>query len=516
MRRSIEIPWFEFIIITKVNTLGNLIKPEPFYIWGKMMQNMGNILRIIVVGFLAGMAGSYVFTEYRKDQNEPVSGEASYASNPYEPQSEYRPTLVMPSGAGSMEKVDFSEAAAKAIPSVVYINSISQSGSSYSNWDWIFGRGGQNTRVSSGSGVIFTADGYIVTNNHVVETAEKLQVIYDKRVYDAELIGTDPSTDLAVLKINETNLTAATLGNSKTLAVGEWVIAVGNPFSLSTTVTAGIVSAKGRRINIVEDRYPIESFIQTDAAINPGNSGGALVNKNGHLVGINTAISSPTGSYTGYSFAVPVDIAKKIVNDLIKYGVVQKPFWGGNVLDYDYKTAEKYKLATTGKDFRGVVLSELEKEGAARNSGLELGDIITKVDAVEVNSKSEMEEELSYHYPGDKITMTYLREGKPGIVTITLVNRKGDTSLIKRRIFDDATLGANLEAVDYGVKVYKIRDGLFKRLGIPENYTIISINRQRVKDPQEVIDFFGKYRGRVLLYGINSSKQELPIQFTLQ
>ncbi len=479
---------------------------------------MGNVLRTVVVAFLAGIAGAYVFVNYQEKRQQPSGpADASYAVNSYKQEAEYRPTVVTPSDAVSMDKVDFSEAAAKAIPSVVYINSISQSGNSYTHWDWIFGGGsGKNTRVSSGSGVIFTSDGYIVTNNHVVEAAEKLQVIYNKKVYDAELVGTDPSTDLAVLKINETNLRPATLGNSKTLAVGEWVIAVGNPFSLSSTVTAGIVSAKGRRINIVEDRFPIESFIQTDAAINPGNSGGALVNKNGELIGINTAISSPTGSYTGYAFAVPVDLAKKIVNDLIKYGVVQKPFWGGSVLDYDYQTAQKYSLKTANGDFRGVVLAEMEKEGIANDSGLKLGDIIIKFDDVEINSKSEFEEELSHHYPGEKITFTYLREEKPGLVSLTLVNKAGGTNLIKRKIYSNAMLGADLEEVDYGVKVYKIKDGLFKRLGIPENYTIISINRQRIKDPQEVIDFFQKYRGRVLLYGINSSKQEYPLQFTLQ
>lgn len=474
------------------------------------------MLRTIVVAFLAGIAGAYVFVNYRPGQPEEAGqAENTFAVNTYEPETEYRPNVAAPSETGSLDRVDFSEAAAKAIPSVVYINSISQSGATYSHWDWIFGRGGQNTRVSSGSGVIFTADGYIVTNNHVVEAAEKLQVIYNKKVYDAELIGTDPSTDLAVLKINETNLRPATLGNSKTLAVGEWVIAVGNPFSLSSTVTAGIVSAKGRRINIVEDRFPIESFIQTDAAINPGNSGGALVNKNGELIGINTAISSPTGSYTGYAFAVPIDIAKKIVNDLIKFGIVQKALWGGSVLDYDYQTAQKYKLKTSGNEFRGVVLAELEKEGVARSAGLELGDIIVKLGDVEVNSKSEFEEELSLHYPGEKLTFTYLRDGKPGIVSLTLVNRNGGTSQIKRQIFSDSQLGAELEAVEYGVKVYKIKDGLFRRIGIPENYTIISINRQRVKSPQEVIDFFQKYRGRVLLYGITSAKEEYPLQFNL-
>jgi S1-C subfamily serine protease len=476
---------------------------------------MGNMVRTIIVAFVAGLAGAFVFIKYQQRQ-QPVDDKSSASYTTYEPSpSEYHPTVATPAESTPVENVDFSKAAANAIPSVVFINSISQSGATVSHWDWIFGRGGQNTRVSSGSGVIFTADGYIVSNNHVVEAAEKLQVIYNKKAYDAELIGTDPSTDLAVLKINETNLRPATLGSSKDLAVGEWVIAVGNPFSLSSTVTAGIVSAKGRRINIVEDRFPIESFIQTDAAINPGNSGGALVNKNGELIGINTAISSPTGSYTGYAFAVPIDIAKKIVNDLIKYGIVQKPFWGGNVLDYDYQTAQKYSLKVSGDEFRGVVVSELEKEGAARQAGLELGDIVIKYNDIEINSKSEFEEELSHHYPGEKATLTYLRGGKPGIISVTLVNKNGGTTITKRQIYSDATLGAELEAVDYGVKIYKIKDGLFKRLGLPENYTIISINRQRVKSPQEVIDFFQKYKGRVLLYGINSSREELPLQFNL-
>lgn len=474
------------------------------------------MLRTIVVAFVAGIAGAYVYLNYQQDRiANGNSQDAKFAVNAYEPETEYRPTVVAPAESSSLENVDFSAAASRAIPSVVFINSIAESGSTYNHWDWLFGRGGQNTRVSSGSGVIFTADGYIVTNNHVVEQAEKLQVIYNKKVYDAELVGTDPSTDLAVLKINENNLRPATLGSSKNLSVGEWVIAVGNPFSLSSTVTAGIVSAKGRRINIVEDRFPIESFIQTDAAINPGNSGGALVNKNGELIGINTAISSPTGSYTGYAFAVPIDIARKIVNDLIKYGIVQKPFWGGKAIDYDYQTALKYKLKVSSGEFRGVIIEELDKEGVGYSGGLQPGDIITKLGEVEVNSRSEFEEELSHHYPGEKMTFTYQRDGKPGILTITLVNKNGGTSLIKRQVYSDDMLGASLEAVDYGVKVYKIREGLFRRLGVPENYTIISINRQRIKNPQEVIDFFQKYRGRVLLYGMNSARQEYPLQFNL-
>ena len=476
---------------------------------------MGNILRTIVVGFLAGLSGAYVFHSLEQKNNKSAASESDYKVTSYNPSETYKPTMVMPSAPVSLAGVDFSDAATKAIPSVVYINSISQSGASYSYWDLLFS-GGQQTQVSSGSGVIFTSDGYIVTNNHVVESAEKIQVIYNKKVYDAELIGTDPSTDLGVLKIKETNLPAITLGNSTTLAVGEWVIAVGNPFSLSSTVTAGIVSAKGRRINIVEDKFPIESFIQTDAAINPGNSGGALVNKAGELIGINTAILSRTGSYTGYAFAVPIDIAKKIVNDLIKYGVVQKSFLGGNVIDYDYQTAATYNLNANVKDFKGVVLAELEKTGAASNSGLKLGDIIIKIDNTEINSKSEFEEALSYHYPGDKINVTYLRDGKSTTVTVPLVNKNGSTGLITRKIYSDATLGVNLEAVEYGVKIYKLKDGLFKRLGIPENYTIMSINRRQIKEPQEVIDFFDSYHGNVLLDGFTSSKERAPIQFRLK
>lgn len=473
-------------------------------------------LQTIIIGFVAGLAGAYAFFSY---QNEKIRREETAEFNNvanYEPTTDYRPTMVVPSGSSTLDNVDFSSAAQKVTPSVVYINSISQSGASYSYWDLLFNGGGQQTQVSSGSGVIFTQDGYIVTNNHVVESAEKIQVIYNKKAYDAELIGTDPSTDLAVLKIKEVNLPAITIGNSKNLSVGEWVVAVGNPFSLSSTVTVGIVSAKGRRINIVEDKFPIESFIQTDAAINPGNSGGALVNKSGELVGINTAILSRTGSYTGYAFAVPIDIAKKVVADLIKYGIAQKAFFGGEIAELDYQNAEKYNLKLTTKDYKGVLLEDLYRTSAAKNAGLRPLDIITKINDIEIDSKSAFEEEIGYRSPGEKISITYLRDSKPATVSITLLNKNGDVSMVKRKFYQDAFIGATLEGVDYGVKVFKIKDGLFKKLGIPENYTIISINRQRVKDPQDVIDFFNEYKGRVLIYGMNSSKQEIPLSFTMQ
>src|SRR5688572_2919024 len=394
-------------------------------------------LRVIVIAFLSGLAGSYTgyhyFFEPAHVEQAPVSDFQSVNYSREEPASVAYP---MTTPTASSLPADFSGAAAKATPSVVYINSISQ-GVTYSTWDWVFGEApGRQTQVSSGSGVIFTADGYIVTNNHVVASAERIEVNYNKRVYPAELVGTDPSTDLAVIKIQGNNLPAISLGGSKDVQVGEWVIAVGNPFSLASTVTAGIVSAKGRKIGILEDKFPIESFIQTDAAINPGNSGGALVNKKGELVGINTAILSRTGSYTGYAFAVPVDIAKKVFSDLVKYGIVQRAVFGGRVVEYDYANAKKYDLDTRVENYRGVLLEAIDREGPAMQAGLKPGDVITNINGVDVNSQSAFEEELSYRYPGDTISVAYLRDNKQSTTSLTLVNRDGTNEIIRRDIVE--------------------------------------------------------------------------------
>jgi serine protease Do len=478
---------------------------------------MKNTAKILIIGFIAGLSGSWVGYQYFiKPELQKAEPEAQFNAVRFDSPVFNRPNEVINNNT-SLAAVDFSEAAAKATPSVVFINSISE-GVSMSYWDWFFGEGGgRQTQVSSGSGVIFSTDGYIVTNNHVVSSAQRIEVNYNKRVYSAEVIGTDPSTDLAVIKINETNLPAITLGNAKNVQVGEWVIAVGNPFTLASTVTAGIVSAKGRRIGILEDKFPIESFIQTDAAINPGNSGGALVNKNGDLVGINTAILSRTGSYTGYAFAVPVDIAKKVFEDLVKYGVVQKAFLGANVAEYDYTTALKYELNTNVKNYNGVLLERLEKDGPAIDAGLKLGDIITKVNGVDVNTQSAFEEELSYRYPGDKITVSYLRDNKPGTATITLVNRNGTREIIKRKIINATTLGVQLEAVEQGVKVFKIAENsVLRRIGVTENFIIVEINRKRITEPQEVIEFFDKFRGDGYLFGINNARQRVQIPFRIR
>lgn len=478
---------------------------------------MKRIFLLVLVAFIAGFGGSFLFYQYFVRPELARQAEASFTNVRYDAPAPYNATIPAQATADG-PAVDFSLAASKATPSVVFINSISQ-GLSYSYWDWFFGEGGGQgrTQVSSGSGVIFTDDGYIMTNSHVVETAERIEVNYNKRTYPAELIGTDPSTDLAVIKIKETNLPAITLGSSKNIQVGEWVIAVGNPYSLASTVTAGIVSAKGRRIGILEDKFPIESFIQTDAAINPGNSGGALVNKNGDLVGINSAILSRTGSYTGYAFAVPIDIAKKVFNDLVKYGVAQKAFYGGSVVDYDYEHAKKYDLPTNVKNFYGVLLEQLDRESPAAQAGMKVGDVIIKVNNIEVNSQATFEEELSFHNPGDKISFTYLRDGKQYTANVTLVNFNGTTELVKRKIFDDATIGAQLEANQYGVKVFKIRENsVLKKIGVPENFTVIAINRQRVSKPEEVIEFFQSFKGRGYLYGVNSSRQQVEIPFMIK
>ncbi|NJM26470.1 MAG: PDZ domain-containing protein [Bacteroidia bacterium] len=423
---------------------------------------------------------------------------------------------VSPSSTAPDFSVDFAAAAARATPSVVFINSISQ-GVSVSYWDWFFGESGNRQQVSSGSGVIFTKDGYIITNNHVVASAERIEVSYNKRMYPAKLVGTDPSTDLAVIKIEENNLPAITLGSSKTLQVGEWVIAVGNPYTLSSTVTAGIVSAKGRRIGILEDKFPIESFIQTDAAINPGNSGGALVNKNGELIGINSAILSRTGSYTGYAFAIPVDIARKVFDDLVKYGVAQKAFFGGTVTEYNYDNARKYELDTSVKDYNGVLLEGVEREGPIYKAGLVPGDIITRVNGRAVNTQSEFEEEVAYLRPGDKVSLNYQHKGQDKSASFTMVNRNGSPDVIQRRIEFSTQLGAQLEATEYGVKVFNMKDdSRLKQIGVPENFTIIAINRLRIKDPDDVNKFFKEYRGRGYIYGVNSSKQQVEIPFIIR
>ena len=493
---------------------------------------MRRTIQIVTMSFLAGLAGAYTFQQLNENIELVDQQDVDSTLLVKNTMDNAGPVGVRPSNrtvpsTNDLPATDFVSASEVSTKSVVYIKNISERYYRRSYLDWFFDiNPGTQTQVSSGSGVIFSNDGYVVTNYHVIQDADRLEVDYNRKTYQAKLIGTDPSTDLAVLKIEGKDLPVIPIGSSKSLAIGEWVIAVGNPFNLTSTVTAGIVSAKGREINILEGKFPIESFIQTDAAINPGNSGGALVNKNGELVGINTAIISRTGSYAGYGFAVPVDIVKKIVEDLIEYGEVQKAFFGGEVSDYDASVVERLDLKVNSNNLPGVLLSYVQKEGAAAKAGMKEGDIITRINGYTINSRSGFEEELSYHSPGDKITVTYQRNSKSYTTNMTLTNREGTTSILKREILTSEALGAQFETVpkverdlldiEYGVRVFNIENGLIKRIGITEDFVITDINRNAIKDPKKLIEILERIRGRVIIEGVNRQGREGYYSFYLR
>lgn len=320
---------------------------------------------------------------------------------------------------GARAPIDFSAAAEKVMPAVVNVTSISRFKPRSQREELymeLFGRPRDNQ--STGSGVIIGKQGYIVTNNHVIEGATEIEVtLYDKRKYKAELVGTDPSTDLAVLKIKAPNLPSVELSNSDETKIGEWVLAVGNPFDLNFTVTAGIVSAKGRNINILGNRKAsIESFIQTDAAVNPGNSGGALVNAKGELVGINTAIATPTGTYAGYSFAVPINLVKKVVGDLMEYGEVHRAYLGVMIMDVDSDFAKQEGLFVS----QGVFVSELIDGGAAKDAGIKKGDVIVGINEQNVRSVNELQEKVGSRDPGDTVRVKVKRGKKELVLNMKL------------------------------------------------------------------------------------------------
>ncbi len=415
---------------------------------------------------------------------------------------------------------DFVVAAANSTSSVVFIQTTSEYEYRSGSWlDWFFES--QNSKqTSAGSGVILTPDGYIVTNNHVIEKADDIRVISGKQSFDAKLVGRDPSTDIAVIKIEADNLKNIELGNSDQVQVGEWVLAVGNPFNLTSTVTAGIVSAKGRNINLLRDKFPIESFIQTDAAINPGNSGGALVNSKGQLIGINTAILSRTGSYAGYGFAVPVNIVKKVFEDIKEYGEVQKAFLGADYVDVDSDIKERLKL----KDLSGVVVAEVTPEGAANRAGIARGDVISKVDGIPVEGRGTLEEIIGNKYPGDRVELVVSREDKEYTKSIILTNREGGTGVIKRKLYESKSLRATFETVSQvekdlydikeGVQVVSIeRSGFFARLDIPEGFIVTQINNVPISTPSELEEILSKIKGRVRVYGVDEGGRKIFYSF---
>ncbi|AMR30917.1 serine protease [Mucilaginibacter sp. PAMC 26640] len=477
--------------------------------------------------------GVYKFAENKYDQGMSFEDKQKvyFASN--------RSAAPMVSSAGA---ADFTQAAAEVTPAVVYIRTTysSKSEGNQDQFEQMFGQMfGQRMRpqgpqMASGSGVIISPDGFIVTNNHVVAKAEKITIVTnDHRQFEAKVIGTDPNTDLALIKINATNLPIVKLGNSDAVRVGEWVLAVGNPFKLTSTVTAGIVSAKGRSINIigkdddddqqnpfgpVKEQTPtlrkgIESFIQTDAAINPGNSGGALVNTAGELIGINAAIASHTGSYEGYGFAIPVNLAKKVLNDIKKFGSVKRGYIGISFADLsDPEAAQGLKTDKTN----GLYVNSLVAGGGAEKAGIQPGDIITKVEGNPVFESSDLQERVARLQPGDKINITVLRSGSEKNFDVTLkaeapVAKTAAISKSASELFNK--MGASFQPISQalkakfhvtsGVVVTQVRPGgIFDDTEIPVGSVITSINKQSIGSVEDMDRVITNLKnGRLIISG---------------
>ena len=408
----------------------------------------------------------------------------------------------------SSAPTNFTAAAELITTSVVNIKASTNGGADNFWNDGVMG-------ASTGSGVIISSDGYIVTNNHVVTDATDIQVtLDDKREYGAKVVGTDPSTDLAVLKIEAQRLAPVRMGNSDSIRVGEWVLAVGNPFNLESTVTAGIVSAKGRSINILEEEYSIESFIQTDAAVNPGNSGGALVNTNGELVGINTAIITKSGRYEGYSFAIPVNLAMKVIRDLINYKVVQRGFLGVEINDLSTSSARSVGYSS----MNGVIVVKVNDKSAADDAGIKQGDIIVTIDKMKVKNKAELLEQVGRKKPGDIVNIEYVRGGVRSTAMVTLKNKNYTTALLAPEKFDgnlDAfkKIGiADLRSLSpqesrklgvKGIKVFSIEKGSrIDRTNMEIGFVITHINDKKIESIDQALKLIGTMNGKVVLEGV--------------
>lgn len=444
--------------------------------------------------------------------------------------------------AGKMQPVDLTEAAEKTVHGVVHIKATVKSRTqTYQEipdiFDYMFGARPRQRQyqtqpqVGYGSGVILTKDGYIVTNNHVIEKADEIQVtLNDNRVFDATLVGADVNSDLALLKIEGDEFPVVPMGNSDDLKLGEWVLAVGNPFNLTSSVTAGVVSAKSRRIGIYDAEGSIESFIQTDAAINMGNSGGALVNVRGELVGINAALESPTGTYAGYGFAIPTTIVKKVVADLREYGSVQRAILG--VIGKDLSAMLQLD-ENKNKDFGsidGVYVVELTDGGGALAAGIEEGDVITAIEGKKIKTMTELQETVVQYRPGDKVTVTLLRNKKEKKIEVELKNSRGNTEIVKQA--DMEVLGAVFQEVPeqtrrqlnigYGMQVSNVKNGLMKDEGIQKGYIILKINNKQIRSiddieqaykeaaesPDQVLFITGVYpSGRRANYAVNLSEE---------
>lgn len=429
---------------------------------------------------------------------------------------EEQPVKFVNLPANSQQQLpDLTFAAENSVHAVVHIATQSVRGGGWSSgnpfFDEFFGLRQQQPQIATGfgSGVILSEDGYIVTNNHVIANSQRIKVILNnKREYDATLVGSDPSTDLALLKIDAEDLPYLTYGDSDALKLGEWVLAVGNPFNLNSTVTAGIVSARARNLRINEDEYSIEAFIQTDAAVNPGNSGGALVNQQGNLVGINTAIASRTGSFAGYSFAVPVSIVKKVVEDIREFGTVQRALLGVNIGDITAQLAKENNL----ESLEGVYVAGVSPNGAAREAGIRVGDIVLSVAGEPVNSSSQLQEKVSRFRPGDNVEILVKRKGEQKLFNVTLRNKHGDTQVIRE---SGTVLGATFEPIgveekrnlklDYGLRIAKLDSGKLKDAGLSQGFIITHVNKKAIYDVNDFRREIGNAKGGILVEGVYPS-----------
>jgi serine protease Do len=490
-----------------------------------------NILFTALISALTTIGVIFAYNKYQHNNNNPNFQSANIPSN-YKYAGFYDGN-----GNPGAEPVDFTEAAQAAIPTIVHIrtttnphqvsNNLPNPKNPFSDLfgnddllNQFFGNGGRQRMYpekAAGSGVIISDDGYIVTNNHVVAGADEVTVtLSDRKTYTAKVIGSDPSYDLAVIKIDAKNLPFMLYGNSNDVKIGQWVLALGYPMNLDVTVTAGIISAKSRTLGLNHDRtggqsMAVESFLQTDAAVNPGNSGGALINTHGELIGINSAIASPTGYYSGYSYAIPVDIVKKVINDLVKYGSVQRGFLGAMFIDAGRLTDDEKKKENIPASVDGIYITDLTKNGAALQAGIKKGDVIEKINSVMVNSGSELQEQLSNYKPGDKVNVTYNRNGSENTVLVTLQNNAGNYAIVKPDGMIDK-LGAELttldpkKAKDYGISggvvVRKINEGAINdQTRMRDGFIITKANGKEVKSVDELKAVIGTEK-KVTIEGI--------------
>jgi serine protease Do len=471
-----------------------------------MKNSLKTKVLIVLFALVGGFAGAYILQQVSPEKMQAFTGR----------QLPMRMVNYNPSAPENA--IDFTTAAEMSIHAVVHVKTVVRQEVPLFNDPWGFwGKQYNQERIQqgSGSGVIITDNGYIVTNNHVVEGAEQVEVtLNDLRTFKAKVVAADPSTDIALLKIDQKNLPYIMYGNSDDLKIGEWVLAVGNPFNLTSTVTAGIVSAKARNIGILPGNYKIESYIQTDAAVNPGNSGGALVNTRGELVGVNAAIASNTGSYTGYSFAIPVNLVKKVIADMIEFGTVQRAFLGVNLREVDSELADQLNL----KEIKGVYVNDVVSGGAADAAGMVKGDIIVKVDEVAVNSTPMLQEQIAKHRPGDKVTITALHSGNEKNYVAVLENKDGNTSVVRNNVASEkvnssaSMFGATFSevsdtekgklSIEGGAKITNLGNGKFRSAGIREGFIITQIDKKAVYSVEDVTDALKDKKGGILIEGV--------------